>query len=250
MSQYVFGTGQLFATPVGGGAPLRFGALQDVSVDFAGDTKTLFGQYQFPLDAARGKTKVEWKAGTANVDVNGYNTIFFGGTVATNDELLQIFNEPGTIPATPFQVTVVHAADFYLDLGVYDAITGTPYKQVASAPATGQYTVTSLGVYTFAAADTTKTVLINYLYQSTTTGGTLTITNNLMGTTPTFQLVLSQVYKAKTFTLVLYSNIADKLSMPLKMDDYLIGELSGQAFANSANQIGRMTTTSITGGGA
>jgi hypothetical protein len=93
MSQYVFGTGQLFATPVGGGAPLRFGALQDVSVDFSGDIKQLFGQYQFALDVARGKTKVEWKASTGNVDVNAFNQIFFGQTVTTGDELLQAINE-------------------------------------------------------------------------------------------------------------------------------------------------------------
>ena len=58
------------------------------------------------------------------------------------------------------------------------------------------------------------------------------------------------VYDSKTFTMLLYSNVADKLSMPLKQDDYLVAELSGQAMADSANRIGRITTTSITGGGA
>lgn len=57
--QYTFGTGNLYTTPVGGGAPFRFGALQDVGVDFSADVKQLFGQFQFPLDVARGKTKIE-----------------------------------------------------------------------------------------------------------------------------------------------------------------------------------------------
>lgn len=251
MSQYVFGTGQLFATPVGGGAPLRFGALQDVSVDISGDTKMLYGQYQFPLDVARGKTKIEWKASSGNIDVASFNTVFFGGTVDTGDQLVQVFNEAGTIPATPFQLTATHGADFFMDLGVYDSLTGLPMRQVPSGtPATGEYKVSASGVYTFAAADTTKAVLLNYLWEDATTGGSLDITNSLMGTTPKFQLVLSQLYEAKTFTLILYSNVADKLSLPLKQDDYLIGEMSGSAQANDANVVGRMTTTSNSGGGS
>src|SRR3954463_6525269 len=103
MSQYMFGTGQLFATPVGGGAPLRFGALQDVSVDFNGDIKQLYGQYQFALDVARGKTKIEWKASSGNIDCNAFNQVFFGETVETGDQLKQVINETSAIPATPFQ---------------------------------------------------------------------------------------------------------------------------------------------------
>lgn len=251
MSQYVFGTGQLFATPVGGGAPLRFGALQDVSVDFNGDIKQLFGQYQYALDTARGKTKIEWKSSTGNIDVEAFNQLFFGETVDVGNQLKQVINEAGTIPATPFQLTAVHGADFVMDLGVYYALTGLPLKQIATGtPITGQYKVTAAGVYTFAAADTTLGVLLNYLWEDAATGGSLDLSNQLMGTTPKFQLVLSQIYDAKSFTLLLYSNVAEKLSLPLKQDDYLIAEMSGQAMADSANRVARITTTSISGGGA
>jgi hypothetical protein len=250
MSQYVFGTGQLFAMPVGGGAPLRFGALQDVSVDFNGDIKELYGQYQFALDVARGKTKIEWKASSGNIDVNAFNTIFFGQTVTTGSELLQVFNEAGTIPATPFQLTAVHGANFVMDLGVYDATTGLPLKQVPSGPTTGQYSVSVAGVYTFAAADTTKAVLLNYLWTSASTGGSLAVGNQLMGVTPRFQLVLSQTYEGSTFSLILYSNVANKLSLPIKQEDYMMADISGQSFADAANRVARLTTTSIVGGGA
>lgn len=252
MSEYVFGTGQLYATPVGGGAPLRFGALQDVSVDFSGDIKELYGQYQFALDVARGKTKIEWKASSGNIDVTAFNTIFFGGTITPSDELIQVFNETGAVPAaTAFTITVANGAHFYIDLGVYYAISGLPLKQVATGPTIGQYSVNqTTGVYTFAAADASAAVLLNYIYTSTTTGGSLDITNQLLGTTPRFQLILSQVYEGKAFTLILYSNVADKLSLPLKQDDYLIAELSGMSHADAANRIGRITTTSVVGGGA
>lgn len=251
MSQYVFGTGQLFATPVGGGAPLRFGALQDVSVDFSGDIKMLYGQYQFALDVARGKTKIEWKAASGNIDVEAFNQVFFDGTVEAGDELLQVFNEAGTVPAmSTYTVTVTHGADFVMDLGVYYATTGLPLVQVPSGPAAGQYSVSAAGVYTFNVAQASAAMLFNYLWESSSTGGSLEISNQLMGVAPKFQLVLSQVYDSKTFTLLLYSNVADKLSLPLKQDDYLIGEISGSAQANAANKIGRITTTSVTGGGA
>lgn len=250
MTQYVFGTGQLFAMPLGGGAPLRIGALQDVSIDFSADMKTLYGQYQFPLDVARGKAKIEWKASTGNIDVAAFNQIYFGATQTSNNELIQVFNEAGTIPTTPFQITVANAANFQMDLGVYFVSTGLPLKQVASAPAAGQYSVTAGGVYTFNTADSTKAVLINYLYQSTATGGVLTQNNTLMGTQPRLQLVASQNYNAQTFTLILYAAAADKLSLPLKQDDYAISELSGQAFADSAQRVFKMTTNSIVGGGA
>lgn len=250
MSQYVFGTGQLFAMPVGGGAPLRFGALQDVSIDLSADIKELYGQYQFALDTARGKTKVEWKASTGNIDAAAFNQIYFGQTVEAGDELLQAFNEKGTIPAvSPYTVTAANGAKFAMDLGVYFETSGLPLKQVASSPTTGEYSVSTAGVYTFAAADTGLGVLLNYLYEGTN-GGTLTVTNQLLGATPKFQLVATQVYDGKSFTIILYSATADKLSLPLKQDDYLISELSGTCSSDQANRVLKLSTTSITGGGA
>ena len=251
MSQYVFGTGQLFALPVGGGAPLRFGALQDVSVDFNGDIKQLYGQYQFALDVARGKTKIEWKATTGNVDAAAFNQVFFGQTVATGNQLAQVINEGGTVPAmAPYTVTAANGANFQNDLGVYLVSTGAPLKQVAAAPATGQYTVSAAGVYTFNIAQAGAAVLLNYLWEQAAVGGSLAVGNNLMGNTPKFQLILSQIYDSKQFTLVLYSCVAEKLMLPLKQDDHLLADLSGQAFADATNRVARITTTSITGGGA
>lgn len=253
MTQYVFGTGQLYSMAVGGGAPLRWGALQDVSVDFSGDIKQLHGQYQFALDTARGKSKIDWKASSANIDVNAFNQMYFGqttGVTTTGTELIQQ-TEAAAVPAsTPWTVTATKGANFKMDLGVTFAATGQPLKQVASAPATGQYSVSIAGVYTFATADAGKAVILNYLWESASTGGSLEIENTLMGAAPAFQLVLTQTYKQKNFTLILYSCTAEKLSLPLKQDDYLIGEVSGGANANDANKIGRITTTSVVGGGS
>lgn len=241
--QYTFGTGNLYTTPVGGGAPFRFGALQDVTLDFAADVKQLFGQYQFPLDVARGKTKIEGKAATGEINASAFNTYYFGQTVTPDEELLQVINEAHTVPAmSTYTVTVTHGADFVLDLGVYDATTGNQLTQVASMPATGEYTVSAVGLYTFNSAQADTDMLFNYLYEGTT-GNSLAIGNPLMGSTPKMQMVLSQIYNANTVTLLLYSCTAEKLSLPFKQDDYLIADMSFQAQANAAGQIGRFTTT-------
>jgi len=243
MAQYVFATGDMFTVPVGGGNPFKFGALQDVSVDFSADVKQLFGQYQFPLDVARGKTKIEGKAATGQVNAAAFNTFYFNQTVTTG-QLQRAINEAHSVPAmSTYTVTVTHGADFDLDLGVYYAATGVPLAQVASMPAQGEYTVSSVGVYTFNSADASEDLLFNYLWNDDAAGFTLDIGNPLMGDTPKFKLVLSQTYKSQTFTLVLNSCTAEKLSLPLKQDDYLIADLTFQAQADDANRIGAITTT-------
>lgn len=243
MAQYLFGTGQIHSMAVGGGAPLRLGTLQDVSVNFSGDVKQLFGQFQFPVAVARGKTKIEGKAASGELNIDSYNNLFFGQTTATGEKK-QVFNEAGTVPAmSTYTITVANAANFFIDLGVYVAATGARMVQVPSGPTTGQYSVSAVGVYTFAAADASVAVLINYIYNSTATGKSMTISNQLMGSTPYFQLVLTQQFDSKFFTLILYKAVSEKLSLPLKQDDFLISDIDFQAQANDAGNIAYLSVT-------
>ena len=241
MAKYSFGSGQLFAAPVGGGAPMRFGAVQDVSVDIQGDIKMLYGQNQFPLALARGKSKIEGKFGSGQLDVDLYNRFFFGQTVSTG-QLLQAINEVGTIPGSSvYTVTAANGADFEQDLGVFFASNGEALKQVASGPTAGQYSVSNAGVYTFAAADANKGVLLNYLYTSDTTGRTLAINNLIMGDLPSFQVILAEKFQGKSMVLQLYSCVSDKLSLPFKQDDFMISDISFSAQADAAGRIGRLS---------
>lgn len=250
MAQYGFGTGQIFSTPVGGGAPLRIGALQDVTLEISGDIKQLHGQYQFALDVARGKQKIEGKIGTANIDVAAFNSLYFGKTVSAGQKK-QVVNEAGAVPASStYTVTAANGATFFCDLGVYLVSTGAQLKQVSGSPATGEYSVSAVGVYTFNSAQASAAVLLNYIYTDASTGGTLDISNELMGSAPMFQLLMSQQHKGKQFTVCLYSVISDKLSLPLKQDDHTVGEIGYMAQANDAGNIGFITTTSAVGGGA
>jgi len=72
--------------------------------------------------------------------------------------------ESHVIPATPFIVTptaISTTSTFAIDQGVTFA-NGTPLTLVTASPITGQYTLGATGAYTFAAADTGKTIALNY----------------------------------------------------------------------------------------
>jgi hypothetical protein len=72
-------------------------------------------------------------------------------------------SEAWTIPGTPFQITPTAGLGRWgQDEGA--TINGVAAVKVASGPTTGQYAVSSVGLYTFAAADTGKAAVISYGY--------------------------------------------------------------------------------------
>jgi hypothetical protein len=235
---FEFGSGLLYGirNDISNGTPQRFGTMQDVTFDFSGDMKELFGQYQYPVAIARGKSKIEGKAKFATVSGTLFNNIYFGVSNPTAaGSLVWAFQEAASIPATtPFTYTVSNAATFDTDLGVLHTSTGLPFTKVASAPTTGQYAVSSTGVYTFASADTGIAILIDYTYASATVGTTVAAGNPLMGNTPTFEAVFCQTFQNKILTVKLFSCVAGKLSYGTKIDDFAIPEIDFQGFANSA----------------
>jgi len=164
-----FGCGFLFGIPTGG-SPIMFSALQDVSVDFSQDLKTLHGSQKFAIEQAGGKAKIEGKCTVGRIDPVLFNSIFFGGTLTTGGTIGSMA-ENATIPAvTTFTITAAQALNFRVDLGVYDVLLGNFLTRVPSAPATGQYSVNeTTGVYTFAAADASRAVLLYYTYGATGT---------------------------------------------------------------------------------
>ena len=242
---FEFGSGTLFGFPIGGNTapnptPMKFGTLQDVSLDISGDTKQLYGQKQFPEAVARGKCKITGKAKFASINGKMMNDLFFGQPLGTG-MIKTALDEAGTVPATPFQITVSNAANFKQDWGVRYAAganAGLPLTRVAASPATGQYSVnTATGIYTFASGDTGASVLISYTFTAATTGTQLNITNQLMGFAPTIQVLLETVYNAGQFSVMLYSVIASKLSFATKQEDFIIPEFDFEAFANASGQV-------------
>ncbi|HEX4097539.1 MAG TPA: hypothetical protein VHX64_12470 [Caulobacteraceae bacterium] len=248
--QYIFGSGNVYVTPVGGGAPLKVGALQDVSVDISWDIKQLWGQNQFALALARGKAKIECKAMTGEFNIALFNSMVFNSTVAAASVQSPVFGELGTPTGGTHTITVANAgtagANFLYDLGVTYAATGIALTQTNSvAPATaGTYHATATGHYAFNTADAALQMSIDYIYKGTA-GQTLAINNQLMGQAPIFQLILAETFGdlANTMVMILYSCTANKLAMPLKQDDFEITEIDFQAQANGAGQVLSISTT-------
>lgn len=237
-----FGSGDLVLIPNSTNpTPVMFNALQDMSIDIKFDKKMLHGQRQFPLAVARGKGSIDIKFKDAEVNGAMFNSVFFGDTPSVGQLILAI-KEAGTVPAdTAYTVTVSNSATFVLDCGVFyfNSSTNalTAFKRVANAPATGEYSVAA-GVYTFAAADASKSVLISYTYSTTTGGTTTTLTNKNMGTAVQFKAIYSTEFEGKRFTIQLNACQSDDLKLAAKNEDFLIPEISASAFADAAGNVG------------
>jgi hypothetical protein len=236
-----FGLGGLYMFPTGSISPVEVALLQDVTTDFSFDTKELYGQYAFPVETARGKGKISLKAGLAEIRADVFNQIL-GGTSAAGIKLISKDNAT-TIPATsPYTITVTppSSGTFIQNLQVVDVTdtTNPPivYTQVAPASeAAGKYSVTS-GVYTFAAADEGKSIKYTYEY-SLTTGKTVTVTNPIMGVAPKFAVRAYNIYEDKEFGFYFPKCVSSKLSINMKLEDFLIPDFDISAYADGSNNV-------------
>lgn len=237
MAFAVFGPGSLYVTrtDLTNQTPVNIGYSNEFSIDLAGDTKELYGQNQYPLAVARGTIKATGKAKAAVMSGLALNAVFHAGSF-TSGQLRMAQSEAGTIPGTPYTVTVANSATFDADLGVVSATTGIPMTKVASAPATGQYSVAA-GVYTFAAADTTKSVLITYAYTLAGSGQKQTIVNTPIGTTPTFQLDYTTSLNGNPYYLRFFAAVSSKLTQQFKLTDFMMPEIDFGIFANAAGNV-------------
>jgi hypothetical protein len=239
-----FSSGAMFAvrTDSAAGAnptPVKFGILQEGSIEFDGTNKELYGTYQFPQDVARGPIKVMGKSKLAQISSVFYD-LFFGQGVTSGAGILLALNEAHSVPASsPYTITVTNSSTYSADWGVSYSATGIPFTKVASSPTVGEYSEAS-GVYTFAAADEGAAVLISYEYTGTTTNE-IVLSNQLMGTSPTFAFVLTTTYKGNVMNIHLNQAISEKLTFPTKNTDYTIQEFDFQAYCDASNNLGKLT---------
>jgi hypothetical protein len=245
----LFGAGKLIAVPTADAAgnpiavptPVAVAVLQDVSVDIDYETKTLHGEKQFAVAIGRGKAKISWKAKTADFDSAALGSLLLGSQPTTSRRAA-VIDQALSVPAvTTFTITVVppNSGVFVADLGVTNALTGVPFTRVASAPTAGQYSLAG-AVYTFAAADASKAVLISHEYSIATDANSrlFTISNNLMGYTPTFSALFFNEYAGKKLVMKLNSNVMGKQGLPFKNDDFTMTDMDAQAFADASGNVG------------
>lgn len=248
MSQFAFGAGNMYVTQLqdaSGNAitnptPYPLMVLQEGSVDMAGDVKELYGQNQFPVAAGRAKVKMQIKVRPARIMAGVWNAIYFGQTLSNGIVGIDTDSVGVAIPASPYTITATppNSGTFVADLGVLDS-SGNPMTRVASAPATGQYSVTvGTGAYLFAAADTGKTVYINYQYSATSTTAKKQTVNNLpMGYAPTFKADLAVAYLGKMTYFQFPMCISTKFSIGFKNEDFAIPEFNFSAFDPGNGQV-------------
>lgn len=245
MPQPLFGTGVLTITPVSSGTvtPTVVAVLKDISVDVSYQKKDLIGNLQFPVDSAKGQGQITGKA-KSGYFAGGLISAILSGSTTTTGSKVGVFSEQGTVPTTPFQITVSGSATWLSDLGVYDVTAGKFLSRVAAGPASGQYSVAA-GVYTFAAADTGHIVQISYDKTMSAVGTTVTLTNQLMGTNSGFGMKLYNNYAAvnavggvpNSAGIYLPMVVIPKLSFAFKNADFFEKSIDFEALADSAGNV-------------
>lgn len=244
MAQYNFGAGMMVAIPkIEIPTPRVLGTLQEVSIEFSGSTKELFGQYQFSEAAARGQQKITGKAKFAKINMNTYNDLYFNEAVQPGQNLA-IFNKEHTVDKTAFTVTptLESNAAFLENLGVVN-YAGKTLERVKDTPGENEYAVDEkTGKYTFNAAMKEKIVYISYLYRDKKSGSRITINNQLMGEAPTFKAIFNGRFSGKQTTLILNACTSAKLSLiSTKLEDFSIPEFDFAAMADDANRVGDLS---------
>ncbi len=258
-----FGPGILIITRTDTTVPLSInvGYAQELTIDAAGTIKQLYGQNQFPLLAARGTIKAtgKWKAAT----ISGicWNAAFYGNTGGSTAGLSTgvgfSWNVDSTFTtSTTVQSLSVSTATFDADLGVRYAATGLPLRRVStgSEGSSGKYSVgsTQPGVYAFGTVDSGAgaaaggtALLITYtsVGLGSNLGESLILQNQLIGSTPTFQLDyytnLNQP-GSTPFAIRLFQCVGEKHAMSFKLEDFMMPEFDFGFFANSSNQVFQM----------
>lgn len=241
-----FGPGSVYVTrtDIANATPYNIGFAQEFSYDESAETKQGFGQKQYPIFVANSTVKTSGKIKALAVSALALNAVFLGGVLSAG--MIRIAEaEAAAVPAsTPYTVTVANSANFDTDLGVLYAATGLPFAKVASSPAAGQYSV-SAGVYTFAAADSGKAVLITYAYKAASIGQTLKVSNRSIGFTPTFQLDYVTVFQGMTYGIRMFKCVSNKLSRAHKLTDYMMPEVDFQYQANEAGDVYEMYMSEV-----
>ena len=234
---YHFGAGNLYALNSTNGVPsgIKFGVLQEFSLDISFNQKELYGQNSFPVSVARGQGKVTGKAKNGAITARLWNEAFFGTTASSGQTVAQIA-EAGVAGTT---TTLANNATFVEMLSVAFADTGAALTRVAAGttPAAGQYSRASNGTLAFAVADAGKAIVFDYTYTAAG-GSTLALTNTQTGKAPSFALVSQMPYEGKQALIRLNQVYAPKLAFGTKLEDFVVPEFDFMCAADAAGNVG------------
>ncbi len=254
-----FGPGILIAsrTDITIPSPVNVGFANEFSIEAAGTTKQLYGQNQWPLAVARGTIKGTGKFKSAVISGLAWSALFYGSAASTTNMIAWTVGSTFTLTtASTAAIQVGSSLTFDADLGITYAATGLPFQRVTTGTeSSGKYSIgsTTPGLYNFAAVDTTGGPTggqgIKVTFTSTTlVGQNLLVTNQLIGSTPTFQLDYFTNFNqptSKPFVVRLFSAVAAKHMMQFKLEDFMLPEFDFDIFANAAGNVYSMTSPEV-----
>lgn len=246
----IFGVGALYATmlidsagaAVATPTPYLIGTLQSADCEIKQELKTLHGSGEFPVEVAKGKATISGKVSFGDAGVRVFELVT---GLASQSGVLAVQNSTAqlTIPGTgDYTVVPPSSGTFLKNLGVVNAATGVPMTRVATAPATGEYTVNeATGNYDFNATQATAGLNVMIAFSYSATGAParkLEVKQREMGVTPTFSLDIFQRTPRGGYQYVrLYQVVFDGVKMSSKNDDFTMPETSYQGFSDAAGRV-------------
>jgi len=124
------------------------------------------------------------------------------------------------------------------DLGLAYGSSGLFLTPVASSPAQGQYVFNkTTGVVTLNASDQGVIVLQAYSY-TVTSGYTETIIQQVQGQVGIYALQYQGRYASRRIGLRLPNVVSSKFNLPTKQQDFVLGEINFEAFADPSGNVG------------
>ena len=249
------GSGVLIGTPNIGllppnPSPYVFPVLQEVSVEFKGDLKGLYGQYQISMDTLRGKVKITGKGKMIVPTPDVLSQTFFGLAVQEGMQS-PVFNESyapaaSITPINPTANVNLGVLAIYLNaagqptteqMTLYTGAGAPPIGSYKFVPASGSSPVTNAS-FVFNASETATTVLISYSWPDTTHGLSLLISNQLIGEAPQLALSLFNSYKGKRYAVTLNAVMIGSFSIPTKQEDHWLSDFDFEASADGSGNVG------------
>ena len=220
-----FSIGFAAAVPAGANpTPVPFALLTGLSLDIAVDYKQFEGNYLYTKAVGIAAVKATGKIDSANI-YGGAMGLVLGASPAAGSKIPVIGEVKLGLAGGTY--TVAQGATFDADFAVLDLTAGIQMQRVASAPASGQYSVnTATGVYTFNVADNGHNLSFTYTYTGAAVGKTTSVSNAVSGIASGFVLAgFAPNTNGKPLGVKLFQAFIPKLSLALKPDDFVMKSL-------------------------
>jgi hypothetical protein len=224
-------------------SPRPYPVLQEVSCEFKGDTKDLFGQGIFAVDTFDGKVTVSGKGKIIAPPPSLIGPLFFGSTPK------QGLNRPvQNEEQAPVATLIPNNPTATINLGVINGDTGDPMSlyEGVGAPPIGSYTFTpasssspvTSAAYKFNPSEPASVVWLNYVWPDLVNGETLDLMNMPMGTRPRQNMYMFNKYRGKTVALILNQVVLGSFSIASKLEDHWLSDFDFKACCDFSNKLG------------